>query len=300
MRSPLNRAVALLNLGLVLVWPAVTQARGSSDCEFAGSRIQNSSSHEFLIFDATLYRDKPDLSVLGIKPLKVIDRGFLQQSDRGDAPDKDLIKALVAKLPKDAARTVVIDIEHWPVTGEATTVLDSISKLHAVIAAFKTYAPEKAFGFYGLLPIRDYWRALQGPGNAKYQQWQAENDRLVPLAVDVDALFPSIYTFYEDQIGWIKYAEAQVCEARRLSNRPVFPFLWPEYHDSNRTLRGIYLDARFWRVQLETMRNTADGVVIWGGYDLQRNRPRDWDENAAWWQQTKQFANELRSKPVTR
>jgi len=44
------------------------------------------------------------------------------------------------------------------------------------------------------------------------------------------------------------------------------------------------------QMQLELLRRYADGVVLWGGCDIQAKHPRTWDENAAWWVRTKAFA----------
>jgi hypothetical protein len=74
-----------------------------------------------------------------------------------------------------------------------------------------------------------------------------------------------------------------------MSTKPVYVFLWPEYHDSNAALRGTQIDAKYWRTQLETARKFADGIVIWGGYDLLKNRPRKWNEEDAWWKETRNF-----------
>jgi len=271
---------------------------GSDVCGDIGGIDKRDSPRKFSIFDATAYLKKPDLSSLGIKPMKILDRGFWAQENYREAPDRDRVKAVVDKFPKDAA-AIVLDIEHWPVRGDAAVVSASISKLHAVIAMFKMYAPYRMFGYFSLLPIRDYWRAIQGSRNPKYHEWQVENDVLVSLERDVDVMFPSVYTFYDDRAGWLKYAEAQICEARRISKKPVFAFLWPEYHNSNAKLKGTFVDAAFWRLQLDTMRKYADGVVIWGGWDLALNRAREWDDNAEWWQQTKEFAIQLKSSHVT-
>ena len=57
-----------------------------------------------------------------------------------------------------------------------------------------------------------------------------ENDQLRPLAGAVDILFPSLYTFYTDQGGWVRYAYAQIAEARRNANgKPVYVFYGQQY-----------------------------------------------------------------------
>ena len=65
-------------------------------------------------------------------------------------------------------------------------------------------------------------------------------------------------------------------------------FLWPRYEENKPTdVTGQYMPADFWRLQLETCRQYADGIVIWGGWQEQ------WDENAPWWVETKKFLQGL-------
>jgi hypothetical protein len=41
--------------------------------------------------------------------------------------------------------------------------------------------------------------------------------------------------------------------------------------------------------QLQTMARVADGLVLWGGYDMAHGRPQPWDDKAEWWQTTLEF-----------
>jgi len=59
---------------------------------------------------------------------------------------------------------------------------------------------------------------------------------------------------------------------------------------------GQFLPASFWRLQLEIARRYADGVVIWGGYNLQARGPRTWDANAPWWRETLAFLAQRRAR----
>jgi hypothetical protein len=95
-----------------------------------------------------------------------------------------------------------------------------------------------------------------------------------------------LYTFYEDRDGWVKYAVAQISEARRYGgNKPVYVFLWPQYHEPP----NAYLPTDFWRLELETAKQYADGVVIWGG-----SLHETWDNSAPWWIETKKFIDTLK------
>jgi len=104
-----------------------------------------------------------------------------------------------------------------------------------------------------------------------------------------DVVFPSLYTFYDNQAAWDIYAKGMIEEARRY-NKPVYVFLWPEFHVSNILLRGTNIPAKFWRHQLEFCSALADGIVIWGGWK------EKWNETADWWVETKLFMKTLKQR----
>jgi hypothetical protein len=52
------------------------------------------------------------------------------------------------------------------------------------------------------------------------------------LARHVDAFFPSMYTFDDNQGAWARRAQSEAAEDRALAaGKPVFFYLWPQYHD---------------------------------------------------------------------
>ena len=250
----------------------------------------------FLVFDGTLYSSKPDFSVYGIRPITIAYAGkfgpdWYMQADR--LPDLQAVQA-VAREAQRKGHGVVLDIEHWPLMGSPDAVRDSLTKYMTVLYWFRAAAPGLSVGYYGLPPIRDYWRAIKDTSSREHRSWMEENDQLHSLAGAVDVLFPSLYTFYPDEAGWKKYAIAQIEEARRYGGgKPVYVFLWPQYHDSNRILGGRYLPADYWLLELETAKEYADGLVIWGGWDLTKNKPMIWDDSAPWWKITKEFMKNL-------
>lgn len=245
----------------------------------------------FAVFDGTLYFNKPDLSAYGIEPITMAYAGkfgadWHKQSDR--LPNAESVQA-VAREMQNKGRVVVLDIEHWPLKGSPDLVRNSVTKYITVLEWFRAVAPGLSLGYYGAPPIRDYWKAIKDPSTQEHKTWMAENDQIRSLANAVDAYFPSLYTFYADQEGWKKYALAQIKESRRYGNgKPVYVFLWPQYHESNRLLGGSFLPEDYWLLELETAKQYADGVVIWGGWG-KNNRPAQWDETAPWWKVTKEF-----------
>ena len=244
----------------------------------------------FKVFDGMAYPNKPDLSVHGISPITMVYTGAFgpdwhKQAD-GRLPNIEAVQA-VARTAHQKGHMVVLDIEHWPVKGSPAVVGASMTKFITVLNWFRAAAPGLSVGYYGAPPIRDYWRAIDVTSSPEYRAWMAENDQLRPLSSVVDAFYPSIYTFYTDQAQWKSYAIAQIAEARRNGGgKPIYIVLWPQYHDSNLLLRGSYLPADYWLLQLQTAREYADGVVIW---DVATN----WNENAVWWNTTKEFMKTL-------
>lgn len=248
----------------------------------------------FRVFDGLIYAQKPDLSRQGLRPIHLIDRNIWADESRRTSgpPDPVLVRRALESLPADGA-PVVLDIEDLdPGAADPQASAVAINWLNQIRAVFRSADPNRSLGFYGLVPNRDYWRAVEGPDSPRYRAWQRENDRLAPIERGVDANYPSLYTFYEDEAGWVTYATAQICEARRLSSKPVYVFLWPEFHTGS-TNAGHFISPSFWRLQLETAYRLADGVVIWGGYDIAESHLRPWDPQAPWWQETMRFMERI-------
>jgi hypothetical protein len=243
-----------------------------------------------LIFDGMLYKGKPSMNAYGVRRAIVTDplRWWLPNESRQEMTKGNGIEEWVrTKSPGDI---LVLDIEAWPTVGTKESVEATISKMSETISRIRAAGFDKQIGLYGVPPNRDYWRAQKGHGSREYSAWQAENDLLAPIMKSSDAVFPSLYTFYDDLAGWKLYALANLSEARRVSSgKPIYAFLWPQFHDSNKRLRDQHLSAEFWREELETALAASDGVVIWGGWQQQ------WDENAPWWSVTKLMLEKMNS-----
>lgn len=243
----------------------------------------------FIVFDATLYTHKPSFHGYPIRSITLLyeSRLFARNQPHNSLPDEDTVRSIAKEL-RGTSEPVIVDIERWPLKGNAQTVKENVDKLSAILSWIRAEAPDVQLGAYGTVPLRDYWRAIRGSGSKEYQAWQQDNDRLDELLPHVDALYPSIYTFYSDRQGWVTYAIAQIGEARRKAKgKPVYAFLWPQYHESNHLIGLKPIEPDYWDLQLNTVSQHADGVVIWGG--LGDHGPEPWNEEAPWWQVTKRF-----------
>ncbi len=226
----------------------------------------------------------PDFRLFGIEHLPIVDPHILGL----DVPNGDQVRQGLALVGSD--RHLVVDIEQWPVEGSNADTQVSLAKYQQTLKAFRRADPSVKLGLYSVLPVRDYWRAIGWRGSEELDAWKARNTEVAAALVpNVDELFPSLYTFYGDKDAWIVFAKANIDEARRISQgKPVYCFLWPQFHKTM-----AFLPGDFWYAQLDTCRRLADGVVIWGtmtgaaGYS-----PKKWDENAEWWQATLRFLRE--------
>jgi hypothetical protein len=254
----------------------------------------------FVVFDATLYKNKPSLGAYHVRPITVLYESRLFAANQSPAamPPEAIVRSLAYEL-RGSPDPVVIDIERWPLKGDGPTVQSTVGKFLSVLSWGKSEASSVPFGVYGTVPVPDYWRAIRNSESAEFRSWQQDNDRLEGISDRVDALFPSIYTFYPDRQGWVTYAIAQIAEARRKAKgKPVYAFLWPQYHESNLLLGLRPLDQDYWELQLNTVAQHADGAVIWGGWGA--NGPEPWNEEAPWWQVTKRFMRRLDESPPGR
>ena len=185
-------------------------------------------------------------------------------------------------LLQESEGTVFLDIENWSTDAPA-----NVQKYLQTILSFEQFAPTLKFGYYGVSPVRDYWDSISAPDSPQFKAWQARNDAVAPIAAQADILFPSIYTFYPDEDGWKTYAIAQIKEARRIGpGKPVYVFLWPQFEDPTQS----YMPSHLWRLELETARQHADGIVIWGGSQ------QTWDNNAPWWLETQKFLENIKAE----
>lgn len=286
------RLVGICSVGVALTAAILLASRQS-----VATPVAAASTKPFIVFDATLYKDKPDLSAWQVRPLPILyeHRFWPGTASTGSLPAESVVRTL-AEGQSGVVGPVVIDIERWPITGDPSAVRTTVQQLMLVLSWFRSAAPGLRVGLYGTVPVPDYWRAIRDPSNPDYRAWQQDNDRLEALVSQVDALFPSIYTFYPDRQGWVTYAVAQLREARRKANgKPVYVFLWPHYHESNALLSHQPIAPDYWDFQLRTIYAHADGVVIWGGWG--DNGPEPWNDTAPWWEVTKRFLASIKPVP---
>lgn len=252
----------------------------------------------FRVFDGTMYSQKPDLTRHGIESIPIVyaqnlwPKKIISQTLPPRRFVQNTIRSLLARNTSDI---VVLDVEQWRLETQANA-RENIPKYQALAQWVKEANRSIQVGYFGMFPLPDYQRGSKTLGERHYKSWQLENARLKDLGSAVDILFPEAYTPpWLDREEWVAYAQSVIKEARSFG-KPVYVFLWPQFYEigpPEKTWR--YIPTSYWDLQLRTARQFADGLVIWGGYDWKKRDLAPWDDDAAWWQVTKAFMEELRS-----
>lgn len=225
---------------------------------------------QFVIYDNMFYKGKPDTTPAGLVPSNVIyeDKIWPNHQQVGSLPDHQAFLALVRATNVNPG-PVVIDIENLSLRVSPDAARHNAETLAKLADWAHEAAPGKVIGYYGTNTLSDV------------PQWNSAAAR--ELATHVDAFFPALYTFDDNRARWEKRAQTSLAQSRELDpKKPVYFYIWPQYHvGSARALR--YVDGDYWKFQLETSRQYADGVVIWG------SRSYVWDPRSGWWDATAQF-----------
>ncbi|WP_423708682.1 hypothetical protein [Undibacterium sp. WLX3042] len=243
----------------------------------------------FIVTQSLNYKNKVDLSEFGVPYTPILYESSILPSVKSDQMVSDQeLRTLLEQTPASKL-PIVIDIERWPAKfGDVGGNKSSLAKATDVIQKLKSLKRDLKFGYYGVAPMQTYWPLVNPRQADQHQKWREYNELVkTDFAPFVDAIYPSLYTFYEDQNGWKTYAVETLRHARKF-NKPVYCFLWPKYHESNRRLKDSYIPADYWRMELETCKANADGMVIWN-YEPKK----EWDPNADWWKETLKFLKTL-------
>ena len=261
----------------------------SSSNGYAGEVLKKDKS--FIFFESTAYKDRSsffDYGFIAIEELAV-SLFWGKGDDMNALPDKRKYCSVLSKV-KSGFEWVVIDVEHWMLNARWKSkdpVQDNIEKYITIMNWAKECRSDLKFGLYATAPIIDHQYVLKDISSIEYQFWEKQNLALKELVNAVDALFPSLYTIYDESEKWERLTRRYISMARTIGgDKPVYPYIWPRYHQGNENKKGQFVSGELWRFQLELVYELADGVVVWGGW---RHGPMDWDENKDWWKETKDF-----------
>ncbi len=142
-----------------------------------------------------------------------------------------------------------------------------VSEYIKAIRIAKRLRPNMKWGYYGL-PFKNYWN--------RDDNWRNRTLELLPLFKEADMIFPSIYDFYDDSVGWADdpaYVNDNVVLALEVGtrlNKPVFPFVWHRYHNSNKKKGYELIPEEEFKTHLDAalkanfQNKYIKGIVWWG------------------------------------
>lgn len=235
------------------------------------------------VYTAFLHEDQPRAWPFGIRRARILYPSNLwpaKNEARHGPPRVEVVRWLASELNPNAP--VILNIEHWPTRTEAEANF-TIERFRQTYAMFRHANPELRLGLYSIVPHREYWPFQRHPQHIERLRLAERNRRLAPLAELLDFICPSVYAFYNEPDGWEAYARGMI-ESAKAFGKPVFPFLWYEFHDNGEPEnRGQRIPLPFWRRCLNLVADQADGMILWGGFRQQ------WDPNADWWFEVEQM-----------
>ena len=207
----------------------------------------------------------------------------------------------------DTSKITILNVEHWPLPPAGTDPANFSDYdtekgwYEQLLDWWRAENPDAAVAYYAIGLFRDYFRALKGVGHADYTEWQVENDYRQSIVDKMDAIFPSCYSFYDIPEDWAAYVAANIAEARRLAaasdGQPVYCFIKPDAPfpgDDPPSASTDMTPTVHWLIELEQAYNDADGVVPWGGFNLEWGT---YGENNGWWQATQEFFDRKKGFP---
>ena len=109
-KATVARGVALMAAAFVVTLPMVARAQPAT---------RAAATRPMVVYDSLVsYKDKPDTTKLGMRPIYVADREFWRGGDTSEkadtsAPNEKSCRALGAKVARMNC-PLVLDIEHWP------------------------------------------------------------------------------------------------------------------------------------------------------------------------------------------
>lgn len=134
----------------------------------------------------------------------------------------------------------------------------------------KRLRPNIKWGYYGI-PIQNYWH--------RNDNWRNRSRELLPLFKESDIIFPSVYDFYEDSVRSraqdAEYVNDNIVLGLEIGarvNKPVMPFVWHRYHNSNKKKGFSLIPADEFKDHVDAalkanFQNKRINTIIWWGAD---------------------------------
>ncbi|HEX4787230.1 MAG TPA: hypothetical protein VH372_02125 [Actinospica sp.] len=225
--------------------PAAAAARGGPFAVYDNTFYSNVDLGRVGAVRSNVIYEAPVAQLAGQNPAHF--RGARPASAELALPPQSAYADLVRRTSRGPG-PVVLDFETLYLKGSPTVAHRRFRKLQTLLSWAHQAVPGRVVGYYGVA------------GNTESRYLPLERR----LAVNEDALFPSLYTFSDNLAAWHANFRRIVAEARSVApGKRVYAYLWPQYHGGS-ARAGAYLTPAHWRYELDTATKLCAGVVIWG------------------------------------
>lgn len=208
------------------------------------------------------------------KDMPVLYDSDIDPQQTGFFTHTELLQAgLDREVPMDYTGPVCLDWEGVAIANlnygvSEQTLNTQIAEYLKVINKARELRPNAKFGFYGMPRTSLY---IESP------EWYAHAQKLTPIFNASDVLFPSVYRFYqanhpnytaEENLEYVRRSVKFALEIAQ--NKPVYPFMWHRYHDSNTELGYRLIPVAEFKSHVAAIFQSqhngkrAAGVVWWG------------------------------------
>jgi len=203
--------------------------------------------------------------------IKIIYQNFIDPDQDSKLNEDVFEKRIQALFPN--ASDGGMGIIDWEARGMEKLPVDDpafkqlVSEYRKVVQTAKQLRPNVKWSFYGL-PIRKYMSY-----NA---EWRNRAMSAIPILKDCDFIAPSLYDFFPDSLKEKDnqdYYEKNVSMALEIGsrlNKPVYPFVWNRWHDSNKQMGLQLIPVGEFKKHVKQIASVTyngkkiDGVIWWG------------------------------------
>ncbi|MCQ8105926.1 hypothetical protein NP590_17595 [Methylomonas sp. SURF-2] len=243
------------------------------------------------MFIHTGYKHAPDFSKYGFSKSTIIyEQQIYGAKESRDAINKQNLNRISAIVLTESSEFVILDIEHWFKNwGRKSNrqKMEVINRYSNTLYELRATLPGHKFGYYGVVPAWAHWDVIRSEKQLK--KWESENVLRKSIIESVDVVYPNLYTYHDNPEEWKVWATLILSKAREIAKgREIIPFIWPNYHQSSLKYKkgSRELPPSYWKMQMEFLKNNADGFVIWNGALGSKG---NWNDSMPWWVETKDF-----------
>jgi hypothetical protein len=246
---------------------------------YAHGEVHDLADVPFTVWTNSRFTDRPPLDELGMKWAAAANYWGAWTKDLnepGAVLDEDRLILWARSL--DPSSIIYFDDIPWNRIHGNEPSADAVRRriceiLHDMAIPFGIYSKLPRGGWYGAQVFHsdpafaDYFK-----DKGWFERWQADNRAMTPWSHLVDLVLPSLYVSTQQgfiDFEWVTHFARETIREARQYGKPVIPVIWPRLHitkgPSLPFIEHPYLYDELWLALLQTVREFADGVVLWCG-----------------------------------